>query len=62
MREKLQNIDFFRHVAYDIHDDSEYVRFYQDGRMVWMLAVEDGLAMCAEELILTFANKTDSLP
>jgi hypothetical protein len=60
MREKLQRIELFRYVAYEIGDDSEYVRFFQDGRMVWQLAVEDGLAMCAEELIFTFAHKTNS--
>ena len=60
MREKLQRIELFRYVVYEIRDDSEYVRFFQDGRMVWQLAVEDGLAMCAEELIFTFAHKTNS--
>ncbi|MBE9044300.1 hypothetical protein IQ255_07775 [Pleurocapsales cyanobacterium LEGE 10410] len=62
MRQKLQDIEFFRSVAYEIRDNSAYVRFFLDGRMVWKLAIEDGLEMHPQELAFTFAHKTNSSP
>lgn len=58
MREKLQAIDYFRYVSYEIKDNSNYVRFYYEGRMVWCLAIEDGLAMSETDLAFKFSEKS----
>lgn len=57
-RQKLSEIEFFRYVAYEIKENSSYVRFFYEGRTVWEVDVEDILSWSPDSLVATFKQKT----
>ena len=57
-RQKLSSIEFFKFVAFEIRENSDYVYFFYEGRMIWQVDIRDILEWSKNNLVTLFKEKT----